>query len=237
MKAEWRIKLPATIRCGLAAVAFATSVSTAASGCDLALVLAVDVSLSVDMSEFSLQTRGTADALLDERVKAALLSSGTGVSIAFVQWSGRHDQVASTSWTHVTTASELEQLSATIRGTARQFQSRTAPGSAIEFASVLHQSNPLTCDRKVIDVSGDGVENTGLRTRDARVQAVARDITINGLVVSGADDDVEGFYRHNVIGGPGAFLETANGYEDYPRAIRDKLLKELPQMMAMELSQ
>ena len=204
---------------------------TPATACDLALVLAVDVSLSVDADEFAVQRDGTARALLDPGVKAALLANGS-VMLSFMQWSGRNDHSVSVPWTRVGSPAALQEFSAQLGRVNRGFWSETAPGSAIAKARDLHRRAPTECARKVIDISGDGIENTGLRTRIASENAVADGITINGLVILGDDDRVEPFYRHNVIGGDGAFVERANGFADYPRAIRDKLLKELPPSLA-----
>ena len=200
--------------------------------CDLALVLAMDVSLSVDTDEYALQMHGTALALEDPAVQAAILSGAGGVSLSGMHWSGRHRQHVFLPWTYVQTKADLNAVAQRLRLAPRLFQSDTAPGSAIDFAKDYHAINGVKCARRVIDVSGDGIENTGLRTRTASATAISDGITINGLVILGEDDRLEDFYRHNVIGGPGAFLEIANGYGDYPRAIRDKLLKELPQMVA-----
>ena len=203
---------------------------TPAEACDLALVLAVDVSLSVNSEEFVMQRDGTARALLDPGVKAALLANGS-VMLSFMQWSGRNEHSVSVPWTRIGNTTALQDFSAELGRVSRGFWSETAPGSAIARASDLHRRAPVDCARKVIDISGDGIENTGLRTRTASERAVADGITINGLVILGDDDRVEPFYRHNVIGGEGAFMERANGFADYPRAIRDKLLKELPPLL------
>lgn len=205
-----------------------------AFGCELALVLALDVSLSIDQEEFELQTQGTAQALLSPEVSTALLSGG-GVAISLFQWSSRNQQRLILPWTFVSSQADLARAAQTIASGGRAFKSDTAPGSAIDYATGLLASNPTQCGRRVIDVSGDGVENNGIRARTASKAAVDAGITVNGLVIVGQDDRAESFYRHNVIGGPGSFLEIANGYGDYPRAIRDKLLKELPRMVAMDI--
>lgn len=178
-----------------------------------------------------MQRNGTAQALLDPSVRSTLLANGS-VMLSFMQWSGRNDHQVSIPWTSIVSDADLSQFAGRMQATQRAFQSGTAPGSAIAQARALHAASPTRCARKVIDVSGDGVENSGLRTRTEAARAISDGITINGLVILGEDDRVEPFYRHNVIGGDGAFIELANGYADYPRAIRDKLLKELPPLLA-----
>jgi len=204
-----------------------------ANACGLALVLAIDVSLSVDEAEFSLQTDGIAQALRDPSVAAAIGSVEGGVAISLMQWSGRDDQAVSVDWRHVDGAGRLAGLADEIAATPRAFGSKTAPGSALSYAMDLHRALPMTCARHVTDVSGDGISNDGVETRVMRDQAVGLGHTINGLVILGDDTRLEAYYRHNVIGGPGHFLEIAYGFDDYGRAMREKLLKELPRQVAM----
>lgn len=227
------------MRPGLVALAVSLMVLSGQAGraCDLALVLAFDVSLSVDADEYDQQARGTADALTDPAVQSVLLSVPGGVALSAMQWSGRGEQSLSVAWAHITEKSELDAFAGKLVTAPRAFGSKTAPGSAIDFARLLHRQNPTSCARSVIDMSGDGVENEGRRTRTASAQAIAEAITINGLVIVGSDDKAVDFYRHNVIGGPGSFLEISNGYGDYRRAIREKLLKEMPQMVAQSAAQ
>lgn len=208
----------------------------AAAPCGLALVLACDVSLSVDAEEYSLQTGGMAAAFEDPEVQRKFAAVPGGVLVSFMQWSSRGEQSVSLPWTSLDSAPDMTAFASALRATPRRFQSDTAPGSAIRFATALHQSAPRGCDRRVIDLSGDGIQNNGINTRRAATAAADQFlITINGLVILGDDDRVEPFYRHNVIAGPGAFLEIAAGYGDYPRAFKAKLLKELPQMIATRI--
>ena len=112
----------------------------------------------------------------------------------------------------------------------RAFASETAPGSALMASIELHGT--VNCARHVTDMSGDGIANTGSETRTARDAAIGLGHTINGLVILGDDARLEGFYRYNVIGGAGHFLEIAQGFDDYGRAMKEKLLKELPRRVA-----
>ena len=202
----------------------------AANACGLALALAVDTSLSVDAREYQLQMGGIADALGDSQVQQKLLEVPGGVSISLMQWSGRADQAISLPWQTATTPTQITAIADIIATTPRVFATETAPGSAI--FKTIQSFRDLRCDRQVIDISGDGIENSGTRTRDARDLALAQGITINGLVILGEEPRLETFYRHNVIGGPGSFLQIAQGFDDYARAIREKLLREIPLMVA-----
>lgn len=203
-----------------------------AGACGLALMFAIDVSLSVDEAEYAIQIGGIGTALKDRDVAEALLSLEGGAALSLMQWSGRADQAISLPWTRIETATDLSDFAERIARTPRAFASETAPGSALLEAIAAHQTNPLTCDRRVTDVSGDGIQNTGASTRQASAAAVLAGHTVNGLVILGDDPRLEDFYRHNVIGGPGHFLEIARGFSDYPRAMREKLLKEIPMMVA-----
>ena len=203
-----------------------------AGACGLGLIFAIDVSLSVNDAEYELQMGGLSRALQDRSVLATLEQIEGGVSLALIQWSGQLDQEVSHPWRHVASRSDLSAFAHDIARTKRAFATETAPGSVIDLASQYHDQNPHACQRTVTDVSGDGVQNTGPRTRLSSAMAAGRGQTINGLVILGDDPDPEDFYRHNVIAGPDSFLEVATGFEDFQRAMRDKLLRELPSIVA-----
>jgi len=204
-----------------------------ASACGLALLFAIDVSLSVDEQEFTLQTDGIAQALRDPNVASVIQAIDGGVAISLMQWSGRAHQSQSVPWRMIRDPEELDQLADQIARVPRAFASETAIGSALMAALQIHLEAPQACARQVTDVSGDGIANTGSDTRSSRDQATALGHTINGLIILGDDPRLEDYYRYNVIGGAGHFLEIADGFDDYARAMRDKLLKELPQQLAM----
>ncbi len=208
-----------------------------AQGCGLALLLAIDVSLSVDEREFALQTGGIAEALTDPSVMAVIGSVDGGVALSVAQWSGRDDQHLSLPWRLISNSADIETAAGDIAAIRRVFASKTAPGSALVRSRNIHRDNPYACNRRVTDVSGDGIENSGVNTRRAATALIAQGTTINGLVILGDDTRVEAFYRHNVIGGDGHFLEIASGFDDYGRAMRDKLLRELPTHLAQRMPQ
>ena len=221
--------IPATLACA------AVMAATPARPCDIALVLAVDVSGSVDQWEYDLQTRGLARALRDPEVADAL--TWTQARVAVVQWSGAGQQILSIPWTEVQEPAQARQLAARVEGLPRSFDNgNTAVGQAIDFAAALFGPPVRGCARWVIDVSGDGDENEGMTVGPARRRAWARGITINGLAIepAGQGRALTNFYRGWVIT-PGGFVETAQGHEDFERAIRRKLLRELAPPLAQRL--
>ncbi len=196
-----------------------------ARACEIALVLGVDVSNSIDAFEYDLQVRGMAEALSDPVIEEALISMQA--SIAVVQWSGMGEQQISVSWTRVRGPQDLGQLQTEIAMLSRPFtKSDTAVGEALaSMVALLDLAR--NCGRRVIDFAGDGINNAGEPPSDVRAQAVADGIVINGLGIDRVGLSVTQYYRNNVIGGRGSFVMTAKGYRDFPQAIKAKLLREL----------
>ncbi len=204
-------------------LAFATPVSA----CPLALVLALDVSSSVDDGEHRLQSEGLARALTDPAVMESILSQG-GIWLAAFEWSGRRNQRILIDWTHLNSLRVIGQAAARLRDAPRSTNEfPTALGYALGFASVYLKKSPPGCLRRVIDVAGDGVNNEGFAPSNAYNAFDFRDVTVNGLVIKGAEPDPETFYREQVQYGPGSFIEIAHGYEDYAEAMRRKLIREV----------
>jgi Protein of unknown function (DUF1194) len=203
--------------------------SAEAAEADVALVLAIDVSGSVNDDRFTLQRNGIAAALESDDF-AAVLSGGAHqtIEIAVVEWAEEQNVVLS--WTILHGREDLASLARRLRGAGRSWvHTKTDPGGGIAAANLLFSSQPLPADRQVIDVSGDGRQNTGeIATAEARDAAVARDVTVNGLPITlGEEPDIDEWYRANVIGGPGAFLVVADGYEAFAAAFRQKLTLEV----------
>lgn len=196
-----------------------------ARACDVALVLTIDVSGSIDPDEYRLQMDGLADALIDPTVADALISARA--RIAVVQWSGASRQEVTIPWTSIGGISDLQAMSATVRNAVRPWRHfSTAIGDALRVAEALLDGQP--CKRHVIDVSGDGSSNEGQPPTIARDRLAAKGVNINALAILGAaEEDLVEYYREQVIAGPRAFVYSATGYEDYPRAIRRKLLDEV----------
>ncbi len=202
-----------------------------ARACAVALVLAMDVSGSVDNEEYALQMNGLSDALGDPLVTEALVNAKA--LVALVQWSGRSRQQVSIPWTAIETRADVMALRSRVVGVKRAYRNyATAIGEVLEHAIDLLKEIPRPCDRRVIDVSGDGESNEGKRPVHTRARLDLEDITVNGLAIRGSEPNIVAYFRERVIHGPAAFLEIADGYEDYPRAIRRKLISELAERVA-----
>lgn len=205
--------------------------SPAAEACDVALVLAIDVSGSVDREEYALQARGLAAALGDPIVSEALVS--TKATVALLQWSGEPHQEVTVPWTAIGSHEDVERLRARIVAAPRAFRIySTGIGEAIRVSIDLFASAPRRCKRRIIDVSGDGPSNEGLEPDALRDLLDAVGVSVNGLAILGSEEGIAEYYRDRVIHGPGAFVEVADGFEDFPRAIRKKLLRELAERVA-----
>ena len=192
--------------------------------CDLALVLAVDVSGSVDAGEYRVQMDGLAAALNDGIVAEALVDQQARVTL--IQWSGSSRQVQTVPWTALTSVADVEALGGRIATDPRLWRNySTAIGEALGLALSAFEEVP-ECRRKVIDVSGDGVSNEGITPRDQHAHLRRQGITVNALAIETDEDDLTAYFFENVIMGEGAFVITANGFEDYPAQIRRKLQRE-----------
>ncbi|WP_425073036.1 DUF1194 domain-containing protein [Sagittula sp. S175] len=202
------------------------SLPGAASACRLALALALDVSSSVDEREYALQRDGLAAALMSEDVVTAITRDGP-IALAIYEWSGRRQSVLVQDWVLLGSVADISAVSQRLLGTQRSFRRfPTALGYALGFGASLLQRAPV-CERKVIDVSGDGVTNDGFGPFHAYKHFPFEGVTVNGLAVLGADPAVVEHFEFEVLHGPGAFLEAAEGYEGYRRAMERKLFREI----------
>ena len=206
----------------------------AAAECRLALLLAIDVSSSVDAAEDALQRGGLAAALVAPEVEAAVFSAPLPVALAAYEWSGRYNQVPLLDWTILRERADLAAAAERIGGSRRSHNDfPTAMGYALGFGAGLFQDGP-DCLFRTLDIAGDGVSNDGFPPRTAYGEFPFDGITVNGLVVNAADFEGEldliSFYEREVIRGPGAFIEVANGFADYEEAMRRKLVRELSAM-------
>ncbi|TVQ58142.1 MAG: DUF1194 domain-containing protein [Rhodobacteraceae bacterium] len=223
------------VRAAALAVAALAPAAARALDCSVALVLALDVSASVDASEYALQMGGLAAAFRDEAVIETILSpEGSGIMASAFMWSGFHHQEVAIDWTwlgdRAAIAAFADALAVAPRG---RRDLPTALGRAMAFGAEMLRRAPGDCARKVMDVSGDGVNNDGVEPDWYRSRGWFDGITINGLVIRGATPDPEPYFRAQVLHGPGAFLEVARFYTDYPEAILRKLLRELQPAAAM----
>jgi Ca-activated chloride channel family protein len=216
------------------ALLLALAPAPAAADCALELILAVDVSGSIDSREFDLEANGLADAFENPSLASAIGELPGGMLVILTHWSGSTRQRAMTGWHRLSDGPSLAAFAAEARSAGRAWRNfSTAIGDALVHAGEVSGTAPERCKRRVIDVSGDGVSNEG-RPPAAVSQALAAEgFTINGLVIRGADPDPVAHYRAEVIAGPGAFVEIAENFEDYPRAILRKLLREIDQPMIL----
>jgi Ca-activated chloride channel homolog len=213
----------------LRALILALTLATPARACETALLLAIDISGSIDAGEYLLQMQGLADALQDPDIIEALVKDQ--VSLAMVQWSGVGKQALTLGWQPMLSEAEVATFAARARALPRAFDaSDTAVGDALRFA-IAQFADVAACKRHVIDISGDGPENVGFTVSQARAEAEANGITINAIAIedAGRAAPITAFYRRWAIT-KGGFVVTARRLQDYPRAIRDKLLRELAKL-------
>jgi Ca-activated chloride channel family protein len=221
---------PRKFRHAVAGAVLATALSGPVSACDIALALAVDVSGSVDLQEYVLQMEGLAAAIADSTVADALVRAKARVLL--VQWTGRDRQEASLPWRQITSHQDALDLARDIRTAPRPWRNfSTAIGEALVFTKAQF-ADVTDCRRKVIDVSGDGASNEGLAPGDLRRVLWQDGFVVNGLAIEGSEPDLTAYYWENVMAGDGAFVMTANGFADFPKRIKLKLLREVTQQVS-----
>lgn len=226
-------------------VAFAMFAAPAeATACKLALILALDVSGSVDTEEDRLQREGVASAILAPSVKAAFLHRAP-VALFVFEWSmTSHQELLLPGWRIVDSEEDLTEVAESIRTSGRShahLNPPTAVGSALGYAVTALRDGPR-CDAMTIDISGDGENNDGFDPSVAYATYPFDGVTVNALVIGGAGktdpfwDDVRllAWFEAEVLRGPGAFAIIANDYNDYARAMEMKLLRELEIPIASE---
>jgi hypothetical protein len=230
------------VRVALAALALALGAfeARAAEQVDLLLVLASDVSRSVDTRKFELQRQGYAAALSNPRVIEAIRSGPNGrIAICFVEWSGTASQKLVIDWTIIGDAASARRIGDQMLELPRTFADRTSISAGIDFAVSQLARAPYTAPRRTIDVSGDGTNNSGRDIGAARDEALAKGITINGLVIlsdsplpwnpehTNPPGGLDEYYRRNVIGGAGAFVMVADNHNSFGQAIVKKMVAEI----------
>ncbi|MEO1330812.1 MAG: DUF1194 domain-containing protein [Pseudomonadota bacterium] len=202
-----------------------------AAACGAALVLAIDVSSSVNDWEYDLIRRGHEAAFRDPELIDIVRSNG--LRVMAMHWSGPDHQLVHTPWRALDTEADALAFAALLGKAPRQsFQERTALGSALERLTDIWGPEERACARRIIDVTADGVNNAGPSAAAARERLIADGVTLNALVVLGDYPNPMFFYEREVIGGPGAFMETALNFATYARAFRRKLLRELRPSLA-----
>lgn len=202
----------------------------AASACDIALMLAVDVTGSVDGREYRIQMDGLAAALADRNVPAALVASEAEVAV--MQWTGSGRQSVVVNWTKITSPDDVYALAFQISTVPRLWRDfSTAIGEAMDLA-LPYFDIVWECERFVIDISGDGISNEGMAPRDVWPALAAKGVTVNALVIEDTGFGLTDWFEANVITGAGAFAVTANSFDEYPEQIVRKLYRELTQPIA-----
>jgi len=201
----------------------------AASDIDLVLLLALDVSASVDSSEYQLMIKGLAKALVSDQVGRAIRNGKRGaIAISVLQWSGFQEQDVKIKWTRVSSQAELATLAAKVAGMERRYKGgATDIGGAIKFSREWVLSAPFSALRKTIDMAGDGANNVNENPSIERDLAIKSGIIINGLAVIGEALPLVRYYTYFVIGGPAAFVEEARDYDSFGTAMRRKLIREI----------
>ena len=207
---------------------------------DLQLVLAADVSRSVDENEFQLQRQGYAAAFQDPRVIRAIRSGKIGkIAVCFFEWSGVLAQRVIVDWTVIADDESAGAFADALLRAPRPFAERTAIGVAIDHAMSLFERSGHESERRTIDVSGDGTNTNGREPAIARADAVAAGVTINGLVILSPEPmpwnpwhthppgGLDEYYRQNVVGGPGAFVMVVEDFNSFAFAIANKLIREI----------
>lgn len=204
----------------------------ASAECRLALLLGLDISSSVDDVEDQLQRGGMVAALTAPEVEAAFFAAGQPVALGVFEWSGRYNQEVILDWSMITDRAALVRAAEVIAISTRSYNEfPTAMGEALDFGAEMLARAPR-CLRKIIDMAGDGESNEGHGPDISYAVAAFDTITVNGLVIANAADfqteeRLTAFFEDQVLHGPGAFMVVADGFDDYERALRIKLEREL----------
>jgi hypothetical protein len=237
-----RTLLTSIVFAAILAAILAPAAARAAADVDLLLVLAVDVSRSIDAAKFQLQREGYAAAVADPHVLDAIRSGRTGrIGLTFVEWSGVGAQKVVIDWTTIGDIDSAKGFGDRLLEAPRSFADRTSISGAIEFAMAQFDKAPFAAARHTIDVSGDGTNNAGPDVAMLRNEAVAKGITINGLVIlsdnpmswnpdhTNPPGGLANYYRNNVVGGPSAFVMVAENFNSFGQAIIKKMIAEVAQ--------
>ncbi len=239
---HWRLN---SFAAGVVLVAMAMVPTIAhAQAVGAAIALAADVSRSIDDEEFQLQRRGYAAAVMDPRFLQAIQANPhKAIALCLLEWAGVGEQAVVARWTVIRDGEGAAEFARILLDAPRSTMGRTAIGDGIDFAVAQLEADGVVAERRIIDVSGDGTSNSGRAVTEARDDAVAKGITINGLAIinekTGGDPEsflyghthppggLPRYYRENVIGGPGAFVIQIVNFETFAEAMTDKLVMEI----------
>jgi hypothetical protein len=219
-------------------VAVAVLAKSAPAACaSLALVLAVDVSASVTADSYLLQRNGIARAFEDPRLVSAISAVPGGIEAMVLEWSDPDRIAVTVGWTSLADVESTAAFAAAVRATKRSSDGLTAIGPALLAAAAAFDQMPEPAQRRVIDISGDGMANFGLTPTVARDRIVEAGISINGLAILTEEPWLEAYYRSNVIGGPGAFVVAARNSGTFADAMLRKLVQEVADMAQAPVGQ
>jgi len=210
---------------------------------DAAIVLAADVSRSIDDDEFALQRRGYADAIQSQQLLDAVSTGPHGaIALAYVEWAGDGEDKVVVDWAVIRNQTDAGAFAAALTAAPRSFVGRTAIGTAIDFSFAMFAESAFSTDRRVIDVSGDGTNNQGRTVTEARDAAVGAGAVINGLAIfnkkaaamggylalhTNPPGGIAQYYRDDVIGGSGAFVVPIDDFKTFGEAMIRKLVNEV----------
>jgi len=204
---------------------------------DLELVLLVDVSGSIDDDEAALQRDGYIKAITDPRVLRVIQSGRHGrIAVMYAEWAGDHFQQIVTDWAMIHDAASAKAFGDDLAAEPLRVEAWTSLSGAMRYGLEMLDFSPHQGRRRVLDISGDGPNNSGGPVLSMREKVLAQRVTINGLpIINGRPSrygrlpmkDLDGYYRDCVIGGNGAFIVVAHGFNDFARAIRRKLILEI----------
>lgn len=225
---------------GFAAPGLALQEAAAAEAVDLQLILTADVSRSIDMDEFKLQREGYASALKDPQVLRAIQAGVRGaIEVCFIEWSSVGEQKVVVDWTIIRDDESAGVVADQILTAPRSYVGHTSISDALDFAVQHFTTANAVSPRKVIDVSGDGTNNSGRSIQEARDAAVALGITINGLAIINLNPNfgytahtqppggLPSYYRENVTGGQGSFVLQIEDFHSFSDAMVQKLVTEI----------
>jgi hypothetical protein len=244
---RWCISIGAALFAGMLAGGDITSVAAPGQGpeitdrqtapsVDIELVIAVDVSYSMDLDELAVQREGYAQAIVSKEFLQALRTGpNSKISVTYFEWSASSDQKIIISWRVIDGPETADAVANEIMQTPVRRGSRTSISGAIMFAMPLFDEDPYRGLRRVIDISGDGPNNNGLPVMPVRDEALAKGIVINGLPIMVKEpshstmdiDNLDWYYEDCVTGGPGSFVVPIKGRENFKEAIRTKLIQEV----------
>jgi hypothetical protein len=232
--------LPLFLSALAATIIGAARPARAADHVDVALVIVDDVSGSINDTEFSLQKTGYYDAITNPAVIAAMVNGRNHqIAVAYVEFAADFQVRAVLDWTIIKDAASASAFATAMRDAPRSFRGRTAIGAGIDEAMKQLAKLAIPADRSVIDVCGDGTNNSGREVTAARDEAVGKGVTINGLALANESDvpwlqahthppgGLGNYYRNNVTGGEGSFVLEIHSYESFAQAIRRKLIEEI----------